>query len=302
VAEWENEIEVDEALARRLIASQFPAVPLERLELLGRGWDNAAWLADGRWVFRLPRRAIGVEGIERELAFLPRLAPLLPLPIPAPVFNGRPGNGYPWPFAGASFIPGSEPGAVDGGGNGALARPLGGFLRALHDPATLAAVDPGGALPDDPMGRADMSVRVPLALERVAELEEARLWRAPDGLVEELAQAEGLVRPPGPALVHGDLHFRHLIVTPAGELTGVIDWGDLCRGDPAVDLGLLWSLFTPDERPAFLSAYGEVPAERLARARVLAIFLCATLALSARHEHLPAIQREAVAGLDRATL
>jgi hypothetical protein len=39
--------------------------------------------------------------------------------------------------------------------------------------------------------------------------------------------------------------------------------------------------------------------QRLLRARVLSLFLCGTLALFGRHEGLPALEREAIAGLDR---
>ena len=35
------------------------------------------------------------------------------------------------------------------------------------------------------------------------------------------------------------------------------------------------------------------------RARVLSLFLCGTLALFGHHEGLPALKREAIAGLDR---
>jgi hypothetical protein len=57
VREWAAEVTVDEALARRLIGGQFPELELRSLSPLGQGWDMTVWLADGRWVFRFPRRA-----------------------------------------------------------------------------------------------------------------------------------------------------------------------------------------------------------------------------------------------------
>jgi hypothetical protein len=45
-----------------------------------------------------------------------------------------------------------------------------------------------------------------------------------------------------------------------------------------------------------------VAPDSLLRARVLAFFLCATLAVYGRRERLPAIEREAVAGLERAAV
>ena len=55
--EWSAEVTVDEPLARRLIAAQFPEVSLRELTLLGEGWDNTVWLVDGRWVFDPTGRA-----------------------------------------------------------------------------------------------------------------------------------------------------------------------------------------------------------------------------------------------------
>jgi len=52
-------------------------------------------------------------------------------------------------------------------------------------------------------------------------------------------------------------------------------------------------------RTAFVESYGPIPKERLLRARVLALFLCAILAAYGRHEQNEAVEREALAGLER---
>ena len=101
-------------------------------------------------------------------------------------------------------------------------------------------------------------------------------------------------------LVHGDLHFRHVLID-GGAISGVIDWGDVCRGDPSVDLPLYWCALSPAGREAFLDAYGVVSEEQLLRARVLAVFLCAVLAHYGAAEGLPVVEREALDGLRRAS-
>ena len=97
---------------------------------------------------------------------LPALAPLLPLPIPQPVFVGRPTSAFPWPFFGGPVVPGRElaEARLSDDARSALARPLGRFLRALH------AAEIPVELPVDPISRADMGFRVPRARERLAEL------------------------------------------------------------------------------------------------------------------------------------
>jgi aminoglycoside phosphotransferase (APT) family kinase protein len=286
--QWDAEIVVEEALARRLIESQFPDVELRSLRHLAEGWDNTVWVANGELAFRFPRRAIAVPLIEREVEVLPQLAPLLPRPIPVPTHVGRASDEYPWPFFGAQLVPGREVADADVHA-GAFGAQLGAFLRALHD------VGLDLPLPDDPMGRADMTIRVPKAREELSSL---------GGLSDEvesvLDAALDLPTPPATVVAHGDLHLRHALVGRDGGLSGVIDWGDACRADPSVDLSLYWSLLSDDGREVFLAEYGTVTDEHLLRARVLALFLCGMIAAYAAHHGAPRLQRAALAGLARA--
>ena len=285
---WHAEIVVDEKLARRLIEAQFPEVELRSLKHLAEGWDNTVWVANGELAFRFPRRAVAVPLLERELMLLPRLAPLLPAAIPVPRLAGRPSDDFPWPFFAARLVPGREvaDAAVEPERFGAE---LGAFLRSLHD------VELDIALADDPMGRADMTVRVPKAREALAALGPV------DASVERVLDAAlDLPTPPATVLAHGDLHARHALVGEDGGLSGVIDWGDACRADPSVDLSLYWSLLSDGGRTAFLAAYGRVTDEQLLRARVLALFLNAMLATYARHQGASRLERAALAGVSRA--
>jgi len=294
VPTWTPEVEVDEPLVRRLLRLQFPAVPARSVRALAEGWDSSVYLVDDEWAFRFPRRAIVLPGFALELEVLPRLAPLLPVAVPVPVHVGAPSEEFPWPFAGARLIPGHE--ATETGDRASLAVPLARALRALHGPAVLDAV--GGALPEDANRRADMATRVPFARDQLGGLERAGLWDAPPAALELLEEALELPPPVATAVCHGDLHFRHLIVA-GGELRGLIDWIDICRADPAIDLQLAWSFFEPPDRAAFFAAYGPVSPESLLRARIVALFLCAALALYGTAEGHEAVAREAFAGLDR---
>jgi aminoglycoside phosphotransferase (APT) family kinase protein len=291
---WQAQIVVDEALARRLLG-QFPEVEIETLRPLAFGWDYTIWVVNDLYAFRFPRRQMVIPGTRREVAILPKLAPLLPSPVPAPLHVGHPTEEYPWPFYGSLLLPGkeiSEAGLV-GETRVAVALQLGAFLRSLH------AVELDDSLPLDVNGRADMARRVPLTRQTLAEIELLGIWQAPPSVAEILDEAEQLGPAELTALVHGDLHFRQVLVE--GErVTGVIDWVDVCRSDPAIDLSMLWSFLEPSERAAFIETYGEVTDDQLLRARVLAFSLCAAVASQAHAEGLGAVEREALAGLDRA--
>ncbi|HEY3829771.1 MAG TPA: phosphotransferase [Solirubrobacteraceae bacterium] len=295
---WDPEVDVDERLARTLIRTHFPTLDWHTLRRIGAGWDNTVWATADGIAFRFPRREIAIPGVEREIAILPALAPHLPLAIPEATHVGRPSDLFRWPWFGSRLITGCElaEARYSEAQRTALAPLLGLFLRTLHNlPLHLAQ-----ALPVDPLRRADMAVRVPMTREALAEV--ATQWAAPGWVGELLEEAEQLPAAAQIVLVHGDLHIRHLLVDEARGLTGVIDWGDTCRAHPCIDLSLYWSLLPPAGRAAFLTAYGSIEHDELIRARVLALFLCATLAAYAHAEGMQELEREAISGLQRAVL
>jgi serine/threonine protein kinase len=61
---------------------------------------------------------------------------------------------------------------------------------------------------------------------------------------------------PPRALVHGDVAPQNLLVSPSGELVGLIDWGDAALADPATDFAKL----PFPQVPAALRGYREAGA------------------------------------------
>jgi aminoglycoside phosphotransferase (APT) family kinase protein len=291
---WTAELVVDEELARRLLA-RFPDLEVESLRPFAEGWDYTILLVNERWTFRFPRREIAVPGVRREIAVLPELAPLLPIPVPVPVFVGEPSEGFPWPFFGSELLPGRELGEaeLDDAARVEIGRSLASFLRRLHD------AEVAYELPRDANRRADMSVRVPRTREQLDELAAIGLWRRPASVDRLLETAERLPPSEALAVVHGDLHFRQVLVGEDASATGVIDWVDVCRSDPAIDLSMLWSYLPHEGREAFLAEYGAVTDEQLLRARVIALALSAALVHYGHGKGFRAIEREALFGLDR---
>jgi len=257
---WAPEHVVTPERARALIEGQFPDLAPARVEPMADGWDNTALLVNDGWVFRFPRRSIAVGCLETELRLLPQLAGRLPLPVPDPVYVGRPADGYPWPFAGHALLPGrsADVARLSGEQRHALAAPLGRFLAAVHAIDEAAATTLGaGAMPRPP----DMAARTASMIERARRLAGRGLLDGDTlaGAITEAARPRST--PATPVLVHGDLYCAQLIVDDAGRLAAVIDWGDAHAGDCAVDLMIVHTMLPAGAHEAFWSAYGAVDDE-----------------------------------------
>jgi len=268
---WEADIAVTKELAARLICTQFTDLH-GTLEPFGNGWDNTAFLLCRQWVFRFPRRKCAVDLLAGELRVLPTLAPLLPMPVPAPVFVGTATAEYPYPFFGYRLIAGTtaDRARLDDAARCALAGPLADFLRVLH--AIPLTVADGLGIPGDAFGRLDVDQCLPRARERLDGLiARGDATPAQVGVLGDIMDAARGCRPAAATcILHGDLYMRHLIVD-AGGLRGIIDWGDCHRGDPAMDLGMVFAALPAQGQEIFAEHYGPIAADTRALARFRAV-------------------------------
>lgn len=242
------EVDVDAVLIEALLHQQLPELA-GPVRVVANGWDNVvARLGDDRCV-RVPRRALSAPLVQHEADWLPRLAPVLPVDVPTPVAVGRPGLGYPWTWLVCPWFEGRALVDVAVGDRTAVATQLGRFVAALHQPAPPEA--PRSPWRGTPI--ADLEPRVTDRLRRVPSAHAGALAAAWD----RGATAEPHTGPP--SWVHGDLHPANVLADLGAipALRAVIDWGDLCRGDPATDLAVAWLAFDERGRAAFRAAASE---------------------------------------------
>jgi aminoglycoside phosphotransferase (APT) family kinase protein len=194
---------------------------------------------------RLPRIEWAVTQVESDRRWLPRLAPALPVPVPAPLAVGEPGCGYPWRWSVVPWLRGDNPPV---GADEALAADVAGFVTTLHAADPVDGPVKTGAERGGPLAGRDEITRA-----AIDELGDRIDGPAVLAAWEQAVSARPATRAPG--WVHGDLEPGNLLVE-GGRLVGVIDFAGLGLGDPAVDLLPAWSLFEEPARQAFRAAIG----------------------------------------------
>ncbi|MFF8771432.1 aminoglycoside phosphotransferase family protein [Kitasatospora sp. NPDC015120] len=243
---------IDTALVRRLLVEQFPQwarLPLRRVE--PGGSDHVIHRLGDALAVRLPRGAWAAGQARKEARLLPRLAPHLPLAVPAPLAVGEPAHGYPWHWSVARWLPGGTPAGPAGLTDlPADAVRLAGFLAALRALPTVPGLAPGAH--NDHLG-APLAGRDAGTRARIAAVGGAFDARALTALWDAAVRAPVHCGPP--LWFHGDLHTGNLLAVD-GRLTAVIDFGGLGVGDPACDLVVAWTLLDAPARAAFRAALG----------------------------------------------
>ena len=242
-----DELEIDVALVRSLLAGQFTELAELPIRALPHGGtDNAIYRLGERLSVRLPRRrSASREALDRELTWIPRLAAQLPYAVPLPVGRGRPANGYPHEWGIFEWLDG-EDASVAPLDLRRAAVDLATLVRSLHRIDTAGAPGPGGR--GGPLLPRDDAVRA--AIAALGDLVDAGAVTA----AWESALAAPDWSRPG-VWVHGDLDARNLLVE-GGRITGVLDWGSTCAGDPACDVKVAWAVLDAETRPAFRAALG----------------------------------------------
>jgi aminoglycoside phosphotransferase (APT) family kinase protein len=255
----EGEVEIDAQLVARLVAGQFPELadlPIRAVQ--STGTVNAIYRIGDALYARLPRLAAWAESLDNELRWLPRLAGGLSLRIPEPVASGRPGGGYPFPWAIYRWLDG-EPYADElVSDEPQAARDLARFVLELRQ----TAPEEGRPAGRRPLRELDAVTREAIESARGA---------IDAGAVTEAWEEALEARPWNGrrSWIHADLLRPNLLVRH-GRIAAVIDFGGAGRGDPATDVIAAWAVFGPAGRRAYREALA-VDEDAWARARGIAL-------------------------------
>ncbi len=240
---------------RAFVERRWPELGVRTFEPVVGGWDRFTYVANGEWVFQFPRSPGAAERLTTQIAVLPELAREVSSAIPSPEYTSTD------PVCmGYARIDGRPMSAdVDG----IWPERLGRFLYDLHlTPPEFVGLrsSTAAAVRDGLRRKVDV-----LSAHVLPLLDPGERVTAERTLASFLDDDDNFRFAPG--LTHGDIGPEHVLITDAGDLAGVIDWGDLAVGDPVVDLA--WAINAmPEVGERVLGAYGGPPDDRfLARSR-----------------------------------
>jgi aminoglycoside phosphotransferase (APT) family kinase protein len=277
VNDWQPEVEINEKNARKLICEQFPNLCKFQIKKIGQGFDNTIFSLEENYLFRFPRREVAAQLLEIEKNLLSVIGTDLPIPTSIPLFFGEPTEKFNWPFIGYAFIKGKVPNELSTIERTEMAQPLAIFLKKLHS-ISVKKMEEIGILRDQ-IRRLDLSYRIPKLRKYLMKVFEHDLFQNKDLLVQYINEIKYINLHSKDVLVHGDLHYRNMIVNEKNEIAGIIDWGDSHIGKRAIDLSIVYSVIPKEARNEFFTFYGDVSEEEKNVAQFKAIYTTTLLLL-----------------------
>lgn len=245
----EDEVPVDVATVRRLVADQFPrwrGLTVSRLRTVGT--VHAIFRLGGSLVVRCPLRrldpGVALARLRAEAAAQREFARAGGVPCPLPRALGRPGPGYAMPFAVQTWVPGRVPAVGEEAGSAALADGLASLIASLRAAPTrgrvFAGEGRGGVLSahDDWVGEC-VRANAP--------------WFDPAETGSMWARLRRLPCEDPDVMTHGDLVPGNVLVE-AGRLVGVLDTAGYGPADPALELVCAWHLLDGPRRARLRAA------------------------------------------------
>jgi len=222
---------------KHAIEKFFPQFKINSVVPVYSGWDNFVLEVNDEYIFRFPKRRALEAQLQKEIRLLRELAETLSVPVPRFDLFCNHKEEWPGQFVGYRKIDGTplKKELIKPSQSSQLAKQLASFLTELHlfplhrvTQLTLPYITPSQWRHKYVNLYGQVQRRVYLLLEKTEISETTLLWE--DYLTDK---ANFRFKP---VLLHGDLSEEHILYdADRGLITGIIDWGDACVGDPALD-------------------------------------------------------------------
>lgn len=222
---------------------------VDSVELLGEGDHCVAYLVNEEWVVRFAKHEEAVASLRREACLLPQIAHRFDVCVPSLEIlrlDAELAFGAHRLLAGPALTRERFFDLEDTDRN-RCASQVAAFLVRLHSTDVAMARSCG-------LRVTDFVSRCAHALAGARQTAAAHLSAADKAFIESrLAAAPQVV---DPVLLHGDLSPDHVMYDEsAPAVSAIIDFGDVCLGDPAWDLVYIYEDYGLDFLNRFLRAY-----------------------------------------------
>lgn len=238
-----DEVDTSPELVKDLLLGQFPEWASDPIQIMQpEGTDNAMYRLGNNKLIRLPRTKGSSLNIEKEMTWLPKLEPSLPIPIPKIIGTGFPDKDYPFHWLICEWLDGLNPNQEGMLDEHMAAKDLGAFVKAMQH---INPVNGPSCRRGKPLNTCDEEVKksIPLLKELYDEKLISELWEFTSNV--PLWEHD-------PVWIHGDLHSGNLLAKEK-KIVGVVDWGLAGVGDPACDMMVAWTLLGQEGRKIFRS-------------------------------------------------
>ncbi|MEO9144529.1 MAG: aminoglycoside phosphotransferase family protein [Ginsengibacter sp.] len=225
------------------IHHDFPDFTISSIKKTGEGDNSKAFLINGNYIFRFPKRKEVKQQVAREATVLPKIQPFLNLRIPQFEFISPDIS-----FVGYQIIPGTPLtltiyNSLNKKKQASIQQSIGNFLSQLHHIDSLIVRDCGLDTMNHREEYSDNFREVQKII--FPHLSKNRRKIITKLFTDYLSDATnfGYI----PAIIHNDFSKDHILFDIENKkITGIIDFGDIAFGDPDYDLLYLLDEFGED--------------------------------------------------------
>ena len=223
-----------------LIHKEFPKFIISSIKKTGEGDNSKVFLINENYIFRFPKRKEVKIQIQREIAVLPKIRPLLNLQVPQFEFISanldfvgyKIINGTPLTFKIYNSLTKKQQASIQ--------QSIGNFLYQLHH-TDLQTLSDCGLETMDPIAEYSDN------FNKAKKIIYPHISKSKQKIIAQIFN-EYLDNPENfnytPALIHNDFSADHILFDSENKSTsGIIDFGDIAIGDPDYDLMYLLDEF-----------------------------------------------------------
>jgi aminoglycoside 2''-phosphotransferase len=215
------------------IAKEFPEFTIHKIQKIGAGMDSVAYLINGDYIFRFPKRENVKTNLRKEINFLPHIKPLTNILVPDFEFIASNLSFVGYKKIEGAFLTNTLYQSLNTTQQTIIQKEMAHFITLIHafDLSALALFGIEKMDFKDIYFDHFKDIKE-YVYPHISDIEKEMIKRIFTNYLDDANNFNYT-----PTLLHNDLSYDHIIVdADKGNLVGIIDFGDMAIGDPDYDL------------------------------------------------------------------